>query len=256
MRDEIGAASRECRRVMPASAVPDQSHAGAVLPRDRFDPALDTLDGLIRTAGVDDETAHVGPIRSGTTTRPSPRASGRLRGTPASESPDVHRRARRHARRTPDRSTAGTAREPSVSRQKVDPTTGLAALPWPGQTHERVRTHHRVPGRVRCSYGVDVASGRLRLRLVLTVAERDRCRRPAGERYGELRRGDRVEEPARPPLAHRAAGQHHVEPRAGRRNVAGVRPGPRMSVGRCVLDVTSRPLRSPRRRATGARSRA
>jgi len=43
VRDEIGAASRECRRVMPASAVPDQSHAGAVLPRDRFDPALDTL---------------------------------------------------------------------------------------------------------------------------------------------------------------------------------------------------------------------
>jgi hypothetical protein len=33
-----------------------------MLPRDRFDPALDTLDGLIRTADIDDETAHVGPI--------------------------------------------------------------------------------------------------------------------------------------------------------------------------------------------------
>jgi hypothetical protein len=33
-----------------------------VLPRDRFDPALDTLDGLIRTADIDDETVHVGPI--------------------------------------------------------------------------------------------------------------------------------------------------------------------------------------------------
>ena len=62
MGDEIRAASRDCPRVVPASAVPDQSHAGAVLPRHRFDPAVDTLDSLIRTADIGDETAHVGPI--------------------------------------------------------------------------------------------------------------------------------------------------------------------------------------------------